>query len=536
MNKMMAYHMDLKRGLWTRAYMDRMVDRLGEWGYNTLILELEDKFQFNHHPAIYKPDALSHSQMADFIAACRAKGVEVIPLVQTLGHAESVVGEPEYAHLREHEQVVDQYDPLAEASRTLILELIDEVIEVMQPQEFFHMGGDETWTLGKSEKARLVVEKIGIGGLYLKHMLPIFEHIHQQGLRPIIWADICLTHPEIIQDIPPYVVMVDWDYWTKTDRPEGILVWGGMTQNRNQGNVTLDQYQANKHRIPDFETYLEAYAIDAQSLVDKTFTPFYCTDALKGRGVVDVIVASAESCSGDMTGMPQNQQVHVPNCFFAARKGMQAGSGVMVTSWAVRHCHCETKLLAAFAAGFALKNDDAYNFEILCRAFTQDYYGMELPEFAEAVTKMGVSIVIAQAGYGDLIFATPTVEHDPLADYLLRIDQEYGSREAGLTGVEAMAHGYREAMNAFRKMQKQAKKNQDNFDYLVEGTRRIMLYIDFVIVALKNELPAQTARLLEKLCELKCMSRELYGRNYTPEGIAVEMKVRYQAIEEFLRR
>ena len=39
-----------------------------------------------------------------------------------------------------------------------------------------------------------MVEKIGIGGLYLQHMMPIFEHLRKRGLRPIIWADIAVYY------------------------------------------------------------------------------------------------------------------------------------------------------------------------------------------------------------------------------------------------------------------------------------------------------------------------------------------------------
>ena len=222
---MLAYHIDLKRAMWARTYLDTMVDRLRGWGFNTLIYEVEDKFRFSRHPAIQSPQAPTNAETADFAASCRAKGVEVMPLVQTLGHSEFVLGKPDYAHLREMPDAIDQYDPLSEEARGLIIDLCDEVIDVFQPREFFHVGGDETWSLGRSRKCAPVVEKIGVGGLYLKHMLPIIEHVHGRGLRPIIWADIVLSHPEVIRDIPTYVVLMDWDYWTCEERPDSIMVW-----------------------------------------------------------------------------------------------------------------------------------------------------------------------------------------------------------------------------------------------------------------------------------------------------------------------
>ena len=136
--------------------MNTMVERIKSWGFNTVVYEMGNKFRFSKHMAIWHPEAPTHEN--------------TVALVQSLGHAEYVVGKPEYAHLRETPENRDQYDPLSSEAQTLILELFDEVIDVMKPREFFYMGGDETWSLGKSQKCRSVVEKIGTGGLYLQCM------------------------------------------------------------------------------------------------------------------------------------------------------------------------------------------------------------------------------------------------------------------------------------------------------------------------------------------------------------------------------
>jgi hypothetical protein len=209
--KMLAFHFDLKRPMWRRDSMHTMVGRLKEWGFNTILYEIEDKLKFKNHPAISHKDVWSQEETSDFVAECCSLAVEVIPLMQSLAHAECVVGKPQYAHLREEANVTDQYDPLSDEARALILELFDQIIEVFEPREFFHVGGDKAWHLGKSEKCRPLIEKIGVGGLYLRQMLPIFEHLNERGLRPMLWDDMILKYPDIIQQIPRDVVMVNWD-------------------------------------------------------------------------------------------------------------------------------------------------------------------------------------------------------------------------------------------------------------------------------------------------------------------------------------
>ncbi len=77
---MLAYHIDLKRAMWKREYLNTTVDRLKAWGFNTLIYEIEDKFQFPRRPAIQSPQAPTNAETAAFPASCPAQGLAGIPL------------------------------------------------------------------------------------------------------------------------------------------------------------------------------------------------------------------------------------------------------------------------------------------------------------------------------------------------------------------------------------------------------------------------------------------------------------------------
>ena len=136
-DKLLIYHFDMKRPQWTPGYLDQTVDRLRSWGFNAILYEIDDKFRFARHPTLAHVESPSHQAMVRFVTTCRAKGIDVIPMMQSLGHAECVVGKPEYAHLRETPDCLDQYDPLSEEARSLICDLYDEIINVMQPRSSF---------------------------------------------------------------------------------------------------------------------------------------------------------------------------------------------------------------------------------------------------------------------------------------------------------------------------------------------------------------------------------------------------------------
>ena len=524
-DQMFAYHFDLKRAMWTREYMAAMVDRLAEWGFNTIVYEVEDKFRFGNHPALAHADAWTGDETRDLAQACRAKGVEVIPLIQSLGHAESVVGKPEYAHLREAADITDQYDPTCDEARALLIEMFDEIIDATRPREFFHMGGDETWSLGKSAKCAPIVAEIGVGGLYLRHMLPLLEHVHGRGLRPIIWADIVLAHPEIIADVPKFVVMMDWDYWTAEERPAGIQLWGS-------GQKTWDEYR--ELDLPQFREHLERYAVDEQTPRDGTFRQFYCTDALREMGF-DVITASANRSYGDMVGVPFNER-HLPNGFYFARKGFAAGMGNLVTSWAVRHNHPETDMPGTFAAVVATQGESDFDAAGIYRRFTTEHYGVEMPEFGGAVEKAQVSFTAGQACFVERDRKALEAGDDPLPGRLAELEKEHGGRDGAVAFLERTAAGYGEARATFVELKDRAKRNARSFDFWIEGVDVNALYADFLLAALKGTLAVGAAELLARIEALRERTRALFSETYAARSVDAEVELRYGYHERHLRR
>ena len=529
--RMLAYHFDLKRAMWTRDYMDATVDRVKGWGFNAIVYEIEDKFRFLKHPAISHPEAPSREETADFVAACRDQGVQVIPLMQSLGHAECVVGKPEYAHLRESSDVDSQYDPLSEEARALIIELYDEIIDVFQPEQYFHVGGDEAWSLGKSRKCAPVVEEIGVGGLYLGHMLPLFEHLKGRGLRPIIWDDILLTYPEIICRVPKDVVIMDWDYWMHEERPREIIA-RGAGEDRRALRVNWTDYQELEPAEP--VRRLVQRAVDERTPGEGTFRPFHCVDALLDEGF-DVITASAARSGGDMTGTPAHAK-HLPNCFYSARKGVNSALGNLVTSWAVRHNHPELSLPGAFAAAHALRAEGAFDADAFGRAFTADFYGAAMPEFADAVQKAQVSFALGQAGIIKRAHDKFNAGEDPLPEYVAMLEEAEGGRSGAVGFLKTVLAGYAEARTAFTEMKAKAVRNAESIAFWLEGIELNILYADFMLAALKGTLDTDAPKLLERIPSLRENTRTLFAGTYTPQSVEAEVEKRYAFHERFLRK
>jgi hypothetical protein len=139
-------------------------------------------------------------------------GLEIIPLVQCLGHMETWLRIPEHERLRETPAYVDVLNPLAPGARELVEGLVDEVLALTPGCRYFHLGGDEAWTFATHPDTKAFAEKHGKGALYLKHVEPILDRLIARGVRPILWHD----------------MMLEWDVpaLTALGKKADLCVWG----------------------------------------------------------------------------------------------------------------------------------------------------------------------------------------------------------------------------------------------------------------------------------------------------------------------
>lgn len=61
-------------------------EALPKEGVNTLVLEINYKYQFKRHPELAQEGALSQADVEELVAACKDAGVQLIPQFNCLGH------------------------------------------------------------------------------------------------------------------------------------------------------------------------------------------------------------------------------------------------------------------------------------------------------------------------------------------------------------------------------------------------------------------------------------------------------------------
>ena len=190
---------------------------------NTILLEFGDRFPFEKHSVISSPSSLTRSELKQIIDLCDSRGIQTIPLLQSLGHLRYMLKHDEYADIREEMDRPDQMCPTNERSFRMWTEMAEEVLSMFPGCKLMHIGADETRQLGVCPRCNEQAEKSGKGSLYLNHINKVCAWLVERGITPVIWDDILCAHPGIMDGLHESAWIMYWDYWT-TSSPSPVVV------------------------------------------------------------------------------------------------------------------------------------------------------------------------------------------------------------------------------------------------------------------------------------------------------------------------
>lgn len=218
------YH-DITRGRISRVEtLLQLVEDMAYYKLNSLQLYVEHVFPFKETADLMeKTGCITPEELRQVQAACKDNFIEFIPSLSTFGHMFEILELPQYKHLA----VLDHFktrknfwgdrqrhhtiNPLAPGSEELVQSLIDQYYPLFE-SKFFNICCDETFDLDKY----LVCDDPG--KVYADFVKKIIGMVKTRGRDVMMWADILLKHPEVIDDIPDDTIFLNWNY--KIDPPE----------------------------------------------------------------------------------------------------------------------------------------------------------------------------------------------------------------------------------------------------------------------------------------------------------------------------
>ena len=206
-----------RRKVATVATLRHLAQELSHYKLNVLQLYTEHTFQFPRHPKIGAGcGSLSSQDILELDTFCSEHHVELMPNLQSFGHARNTLEIPEYRHLAETDDLWT-LSPVCEETYTLLDELFGDMLPSFTSTSF-NISCDETWDLGQGA-SRPQADEIGVGRVYLDHILRARDLAACYGCTLQIWGDILIHHPELIRELPEDVVLLDWHYGPQSDYP-----------------------------------------------------------------------------------------------------------------------------------------------------------------------------------------------------------------------------------------------------------------------------------------------------------------------------
>ncbi len=213
------YH-DVTRG--KIPTVETLKDLIGQMAYyklNSLQLYVEHVYEFEEYQdVINRTGYLTKEELLQIGTYCRENFVEFIPSLSTFGHLYELLQQERYQHLR----VLKDYeydpnfwharmghhtiDPLQPQSIQVVKSLIDQYAPLFE-SEIFNICCDETFDLKVLEGT-----EHDPGKVYVDFVKQIIAHLQGKGKQIMMWADILLKHPEVIEELPEDTIFLNWSY------------------------------------------------------------------------------------------------------------------------------------------------------------------------------------------------------------------------------------------------------------------------------------------------------------------------------------
>jgi hexosaminidase len=206
-------HLDLKGVPPAFPRLLELLSLFGRLRYNAVLIEWEDMFPWTCEPRLRGRAAYTPAQIRRFADVCAELGLETIPLVQSLGHAENALRLPGLEALREVPHRTDVFHPLHPAAPEFVRRMVADVLALLPDVRRFHLGGDEVYTLGKNPASHAYLTEHGEAALYLRQLGPSLDELARRGIRPLLWHDEFVNWPAAeLARLAPCADLVVWGY------------------------------------------------------------------------------------------------------------------------------------------------------------------------------------------------------------------------------------------------------------------------------------------------------------------------------------
>ena len=213
---------DLSRGqVSTMENFKKIIRFMARYKLNVYSPYIEDIFAFKSHPLIGRGRGdLTGAEVKELDAYAKQYHVELIPIFETLGHWENILSLPEYKNYAEFPGA-----HTLNVSYEAVYKMLDEMIGELSAafsSPYFNMAADESWDVGLgANKARVAASDLAT--VHSEHYKRLFDIIRKHNKTPMMYGDVILNNPPILDKIPKDVIIVDWHYGAQEQYPSPVV-------------------------------------------------------------------------------------------------------------------------------------------------------------------------------------------------------------------------------------------------------------------------------------------------------------------------
>ena len=247
--------------------VEKWIDLTADLGYNCLLLYIEDTYEVKDNPYFgHLRGRYTQEELRRMDAYASAKGMELIPCIQTLAHVNALMHWPVYKDMRDADDIL-----LAGDDR--VYDLIDKMFASLTSSlrtRIINIGMDEAIMLGRGKYQTLhgYEDKFQI---LLTHLNRVSQIAKKYDLELLMWGDMFFRlasgggyydegvsiSDHIKSMIPDNVNLIYWDYYATEQvhydkRAQnhlaikqdiwfagGLWCWSGFTPHNDFANVTM---------------------------------------------------------------------------------------------------------------------------------------------------------------------------------------------------------------------------------------------------------------------------------------------------------
>ncbi|CAG4937469.1 unnamed protein product [Parnassius apollo] len=200
-------HLDLKGAPLKISYLATVFNCIKSWGATGVLLEWEDTFPYTSNlieigsqcgvSGSGGDGVYSTEDVQTIFKLAKDNCLEVIQLIQTIGHMEFVLKHPSFRKLREAPLSPAVLCPSKPEALQLIMSMLLQALNLQPDASFIHIGADEVWHTAVCEECqkRAVMSEHKTASLYLEHIQNVLLFLKQKkpDITILMWEDMLRT-------------------------------------------------------------------------------------------------------------------------------------------------------------------------------------------------------------------------------------------------------------------------------------------------------------------------------------------------------